>query len=82
MNSEIHQRIHAAFGMADSADKLNRSASESLRLAMLDLRLERGVTQRAFGALCGISKAYTYMLEKGVRPWTRKNVETILKSTS
>lgn len=77
---DILFQIQAAIGMAESADKLTAESQETLRKAMLSLRLKEGMTARAFGALCGISKAYTYMLEKGVRPWRKQNIETIIKS--
>lgn len=77
---DILFQIQVAIGMAESADKLTAESQETLRKAMLSLRLKEGMTARAFGALCGISKAYTYMLEKGDRPWTNGNVDKIIKA--
>lgn len=52
----------------------------SMREAMLDLRLKTGMTARAFGSLCGVSKAYIYSLEKGNRPWNLPLVEKLISS--
>lgn len=79
---DILFQIQAANGMAESADKLLVESREVIRKAMLNLRAKEGMTSKAFGSLCGISKAYVYMLEKGVRPWTKENVEAILKAAS
>lgn len=78
-HQDILIEIQAALGMAESADKLNAESKKALRKAMLSLRLKEGMTARSFGVLCGISKAYVYMLEKGVRSWTKENVDSILK---
>lgn len=77
---DILFQIQAANGMAESAGKLLVESREVMRKAMLNLRVEEGMTSKAFGSLCGISKAYVYMLEKGVRSWTKENVDSILKA--
>jgi hypothetical protein len=53
-----------------------------IRDAMLQLRLETGMTARKFGFLCGVSKAYIYAMEKQIRPWNDKLVSRILEAIS
>jgi hypothetical protein len=78
--SDITERILAAFKASQDADTLLAEYQTSIRETMLNLRSRSGLTAKAFGALAGVSKAYIYSLEKGVRIWNKPLVEKICQS--
>lgn len=78
--SDITERILAALKANQDADALLGEYQSSIREAMLNLRIRSGLTAKAFGALAGVSKAYIYSLEKGVRIWNKPLVEKICQS--